>query len=160
VRAAVHALDGELPVARIRDMRDVVAASTVAWRFRAILLGTFGALALFIAAIGVYGVISYSVAQRTQEIGVRVALGALRRDVLALVVWQGMRTSLIGIAIGLGSAYALTRLMVNLLFGVSATDPLTFVGIAFLLALVALAACLIPARRAMSIDPMTALRYD
>jgi predicted permease len=160
VRAAVHALDGELPVARIRDMRDVVAASTVAWRFRAILLGTFGALALFIAAIGVYGVISYSVAQRTQEIGVRVALGALRRDVLALVVWQGMRTSLIGIAIGLASAYALTRLMVNLLFGVSATDPLTFLGIASLLALVALAACLIPARRAMSIDPMTALRYD
>ena len=129
-------------------------------RFRAVLLGAFGALALFIAAIGVYGVISYSVAQRTQEIGVRVALGALRRDVLALVVWQGMRTSLIGIGIGLASAYALTRLMVKLLFGVSATDPLTFLGIASLLALVALAACLVPARRAMSIDPMTALRYD
>jgi putative ABC transport system permease protein len=160
VRAAVHALDKELPITGIRDMRDVVASSTVDWRFRAVLLGAFGALALFIAAIGVYGVISYSVAQRTQEIGIRVALGALRRDVLALVVWQSMRTSLIGIGIGLASAYALTRLMVNLLFGVSATDPFTFLGIAFLLALVALAACLVPARRAMRIDPMTALRYD
>jgi putative ABC transport system permease protein len=160
VRAAIHALDRELPLSGIRDMRDVVASSTVDWRFRAVLLGAFGGLALFIAAIGVYGVISYSVAQRTQEIGVRVALGALRRDVLALVVWQGMRTSLAGIGIGLASAYALTRLMVNLLFGVSATDPLTFLGIAFLLALVALAACLVPARRAMRIDPLTALRSD
>jgi ABC-type antimicrobial peptide transport system permease subunit len=141
-------------------MIEVVASSTVDWRFRAVLLALFGLLALFIAAIGVYGVISYSVAQRTQEIGVRMALGAVRRDVLTLVLWHGMRTSLTGIAIGLAAAYALTRVMVNLLFGVSATDPLTFTAIALLLALVALAACLVPARRAMKIDPLAALKFE
>jgi putative ABC transport system permease protein len=160
IRAAVHALDADLPIEAVREMEDVVATSTIDWRFRAVLLAAFGALALVIAAIGVYGVISYSVAQRTSEIGVRMALGAMRRDVLTLIVWQGMRTSLIGIAIGLAGAYGLSRLMVNLLFGVSAKDPSTFLGIALLLALVALAACLIPARRAMRIDPMTALKYD
>ncbi len=160
VRAAVHTLDEELPVIDAREMGDVVALSTVDWRFRAVLLGAFGALALIIAAIGVYGVISYSVAQRTSEIGLRMALGALRRDVLVLVVWQGMRTSLIGIGIGLAGAYAASRLMVSLLFGVTPTDPVTFLGIALLLALVALAACLVPARRAMRIDPITALKYD
>jgi putative ABC transport system permease protein len=123
-------------------------------------LSTFGGLALVIAAIGVYGVISYSVAQRTQEIGVRVALGARHRDVLALVLGQGMRTTLIGLGIGLIGAFALTRLMTSFLFGVSATDPITFTGIALLLSLVAFAACLLPARRAMRVDPVTALKYD
>jgi len=160
VRALVHRIDDQLPITSIRQMPDVVASSAVDWRFRAVLLGAFGVLALFIAAIGVYGVISYSVAQRTHEIGVRVALGALRRDVLGLVVWHGMRTALIGIAVGLAGAYGLTRLMANLLFDVSATDPLTFFGIALLLALVAVAACVVPARRAMSIDPMVALKYE
>jgi ABC-type antimicrobial peptide transport system permease subunit len=125
-----------------------------------VLLSAFGGLALVIAAIGVYGVISYSVAQRTQEIGVRVALGAQHRDVLGLVLWQGMRTTVLGLGIGLVGAFALTRLMTNLLFGVSATDPVTFAGIALLLSLVALAACLLPARRAMRVDPVTALKYD
>jgi predicted permease len=160
VRAAVHGLDQALPITGIRDLQEVVASSTVDWRFRATLLGAFGMLALVIAAIGVYGVISYSVAERTQEIGVRVALGARRSEVLAMVVRQGMRTSLTGIGIGLAGAYALTRLMANLLFGVTATDPFTFLGTAFLLALVALVACLVPARRAMNIGPMTALKYD
>ena len=160
VRALVHGIDDQLPITGVQQMPDVVASSVVDWRFRAVLLGAFGVLALFIAAIGVYGVISYSVAQRTQEIGVRVALGALRRDVLGLVVWHGMRTALIGIGVGLAGAYGLTRLMANLLFDVSATDPLTFFGIALLLMLVAVAACVVPARRAMSIDPMVALKYQ
>ena len=160
VRSIVQRLDKELPITAVRDLPTVIASSTVDWRFRAVLLSTFGGLALLIAAIGVYGVISYSVAQRTQEIGVRVALGALHRDVLALVLWQGMRTALIGVGIGLVSAFALTRLMANLLFGVSPTDPRTFLGIASLLCLVAVAACLLPACRAMRVDPITALRYD
>ncbi len=160
VRALVHGIDDQLPITSIQQMPDVVASSAVDWRFRAVLLGAFGVLALFIAAIGVYGVISYSVAQRTQEIGLRVALGALRRDVLGLVVWHGMRTALIGIGVGLAGAYGLTHLMANLLFDVSATDPLTFFGIALLLMLVAVAACVVPARRAMSIDPMVALKHE
>ena len=160
VRAAVRARDPDFPVTEIREMSDVVSSSAADWRFRAILLVGFGLVALYIAVIGVYGVISYSVAQRTQEIGVRMALGALRRDVLALVVWQGMRTTLLGIAIGVIAAYGLTRLITSLLFDVSATDPVTFVGLAALLSLVGLAACLVPARRAMRIDPMTALKYE
>jgi putative ABC transport system permease protein len=160
VRAAVHALDQDLPVTEIREMSEVVSSSAADWRFRAILLVAFGVVALFIAVIGVYGVISYSVAQRTQEIGVRMALGAVRGDVLALVVWQGMRTTLAGIAIGLIAAYGLTRLITSLLFGVSATDPVTFGGLALLLSLVGLAACLAPARRALRIDPMSALKHE
>jgi predicted permease len=160
VRSVVQTLDKALPITAVRDMPAVIASSTVDWRFRAVLLSTFGGLALVIAAIGVYGVISYSVAQRTQEIGVRVALGARHRDVLALVLGQGMRTTLIGLGIGLIGAFALTRLMTSFLFGVSATDPITFTGIALLLSLVAFAACLLPARRAMRVDPVTALKYD
>jgi predicted permease len=159
-RAAIRAIDPDLPLAEVRAMEDVVSASAAGWRSRAILLGGFGALALAIAIIGVYGVIAYSVAQRTQEIGVRLALGARHRDVLGLVLWQGMRTSLAGIAIGLTASYGVTRLMTNLLYGVTATDPLTFVGVATLLALVALIACYIPARRAMQVDPLVALRCE
>lgn len=160
VRAAVRTVDGQLPITAIRSMSEVVATSTVDWRFRALLLAAFGSLALFIAAIGVYGVISYSVAQRTQEIAVRMALGAVRRDVLSLIVWHGMRTALLGIALGLLIAYALARVMVNLVYDLSPSDPATFVAIACLLALVAVAACVVPARRAMRIDPMTALKYE
>jgi len=159
-RVAVHAIDQDLPVTEVREMSEVVSSSAADWRFRAILLVAFGVVALFIAVIGVYGVISYSVAQRAQEIGLRMALGALRGDVLALVVWQGMRTTLVGIAIGLIAAYGLTRLITSLLFEVSATDPATFVGLALLFSIVGLAACVAPARRAMRIDPMSALKHE
>jgi ABC-type antimicrobial peptide transport system permease subunit len=110
--------------------------------------------------VGIYGVIAYIVGQRTQEIGIRMALGARRNDVLRLILWQGTRLALLGICIGIMGALALTRLMTKLLYGVSATDPLTFVGLALILAAVAIAACCLPARKAMRVDPMVALRYE
>jgi ABC-type antimicrobial peptide transport system permease subunit len=124
------------------------------------LLGAFAVLALVLSSVGIYGVISYLVARRTQEIGIRMALGADRLKVLRLVLRNGMRLAALGVAIGLAGALALTRLMANMLYGVSATDPVTFIGLAALLLLVALAACYIPARRAMRVDPVIALRYD
>ncbi len=124
------------------------------------LFAVFAALALTLAAIGIYGVISYSVTQRRPEIGMRMALGAQWRDIVRLIVGHGARLALVGIAIGIAASIALTRLMKTLLFGVSATDPLTFVGVSILLVLVAVAACYIPARRAMRVDPMVALRHD
>jgi putative ABC transport system permease protein len=141
-------------------MNQVVSGSLKDWRFHAVLLGIFAALALVIAAIGVYGVISYSIAQRTHEIGIRLALGAQRRDVLRLVVSQGARLALAGIAVGVLAAIGLTRLMASLLYGVTPTDPVTFIAVAILLLIVALVACYIPARRAMRVDPMVALRYE
>jgi putative ABC transport system permease protein len=160
VRDALHQVDPTEPLTEIETMNQVVSGSLKDWRFHATMLGIFGALALFIAAIGVYGVISYSIAQRTHEIGIRVALGAQRVDVLRLVISQGARLALAGIAVGVLAAIGLTRLMASLLYGVAPTDPLTFVGVAILLAIVALLACYIPARRAMRVDPMTALRHE
>jgi ABC-type antimicrobial peptide transport system permease subunit len=141
-------------------MESVLAASIAERRSNMLLLGVFAVIALILTSVGVYGVISYSVAQRTQELGIRIALGAQSHDVITLVVGNGMRLVLMGIAIGLAGAFALTRWMASLLFGVSATDPLTFAVIALLLALVALLACWIPARRATKVSPMVALRHD
>jgi putative ABC transport system permease protein len=160
VRNEILGLDKDQPVTRIRTMEAVVAGSVAQPRFRTLLLGVFAVMALSLAAIGIYGVISYAVTQRTREIGIRIALGARRRDVLRLVVGQGMAPAIVGLGIGLIGAFALTRLMKDLLFVVRADDPATFALVAFLLAAAALLACYIPARRAAKVDPMIALRSE
>jgi len=160
VREQIRALDPNLPIYDIKTMQAVMDESVARERFIALLLMVFAALALTLAAIGIYGVMSYSVAQRTQEIGIRLALGAQRRDVLKLIISQGTTQTLIGISLGLAAALALTRFLSSLLFSVSATDPVTFVVIAVLLMVVALLACYLPARRATKVDPMVALRYE
>ena len=160
VRSQVWSLDKQLAVADVKTMDQVVQESMAPRRFNMFLLAVFAIVSVFLAAIGIYGVISYSVAQRTHEIGVRMALGARRSDVLGLVVREGMASALIGVALGLIGALAITRLMSSLLYAVRPTDPVTFVGVAVLAAAVALLASYIPARRATKLDPMVALRYE
>ena len=141
-------------------MDDVFSASVAKTRLVMLLFGVFSMFALLLASIGIYGVIAYSVAQRTHEIGIRLALGAQTRDVLRMIITQGMILALIGAGLGLAGAFAATRVMRRLLYGVSPTDPLIFVGVSLLLTVVALLACYIPARRATKVDPMIALRYE
>jgi putative ABC transport system permease protein len=160
IREALQQIDKEQPMAKIATLDQLVSDSVASSRFTMLLLSAFAGLALVLACIGIYGVMAYSVAQRTHEIGIRVALGAQRRDVLRLVLGQGARLALIGVGIGLPAALILTRLMNSLLYRVSASDPLTFAAVAILLAVVALVACYIPARRAMHVEPMAALRYE
>ena len=159
-RSASEQISGEQVVYGVETVNDLIAKSLATRRFSVILLGVFAALALVLSSVGIYGVISYLVGQRTQEIGIRVALGAGRIDVLRLVLSHGVKMALVGVASGLLASLGLTRLMSGLLYGVSATDPLTFLGVAGVLMLVAIAACYIPARRAMRVDPIVALRYE
>jgi predicted permease len=160
VRRTVWEIDKDQPVSNIRTMEDVLSESVARQRFSMLLLGIFAALALALAAVGIYGVMSYSVAQRTREIGIRMALGAQTRDVLKLTVGGGLKLVLIGVLIGLVAAFILTRMMSSLLFGITATDPTTFIIISLVLIGVALFASYIPARRATKVDPMIALRYE
>ena len=160
VRNEVQALDPNQPIAAVKKMSDWVDASVAAPRSSTTLLTLFAVLAMILAATGIYGVMSYSVARRTHEIGVRMALGARRFDVMKLVVRQGMILTLIGVVLGLGGAFALTRVMSTLLFGVTAKDPITFAAVAALLIAVAFIACFVPARRATKVDPLVALRYE
>ncbi len=158
VKRELHELDHDLPMYRVLTMEQRVDESLARRRFSTLLLGLFACLALALATIGIYGVMAYLVSQGTREIGIRMALGATQRGILGLVVRQGMVLALSGVAIGLIAAFALTRLMRSLLFGVNSADPITFAAIALLLALVALIASYIPAHRAARIDPMISLR--
>ena len=160
VREAVWKVDKDQPVSNIRTMDQVFAATVSRERFQTLLLGLFAALALVLACVGLYGVISYAVAQRTHEIGIRMALGAQAGDVLRLVLRQGMMLTFVGLVFGIAGALAVTRVMTDLLFGVTATDAVTFISVGALLILVAFLACYVPARRATKVDPLIALRYE
>jgi putative ABC transport system permease protein len=159
-RNLVRDIDSSLPVAQVRTMDQVLSSAQARPRFLTLLLTMFSGVALVLAAVGIYGVISYSVAQRTGEFGIRMAMGASSFDVLRMVLGQGLLLGVIGVAIGAAGALALTRKIQSLLFGVSAVDPLTFAMMAGGLTLVTLLACWIPARRATRVDPMVALRYE
>jgi predicted permease len=160
VRQSVWSVNSNLPLASVRTMQEVYDKSVARTSFTLVMLGIAGAMALSLGIIGIYGVISYTVSQRKREIGIRLALGAQSTDVVAMVLRQGARLALIGVSIGIVAAFGLARLMTSLLFGVTAHDPLTFAAVAALLILIALLACYIPARRAMEVDPMVALRYE
>jgi putative ABC transport system permease protein len=160
VRAAVKAFDAKQIIWRTQTVEDLLRTSVAPRKFNMMLLGIFAGVALVLAAVGLYGVMSYSVSWRTQEIGIRMALGANGTDVLRMVVRQGMTMTLIGLALGLAGVFALSRVMVGLLYGVSPTDPLTYTGVSIVLLIVALLACLIPARRATRVDPIVALRNE
>jgi putative ABC transport system permease protein len=156
----VHSLDPNQPVVGVQTIDKLMTRSVSMQRFQMLLLALFAAMALLLAAVGIYGVVSYSVAQRTAEIGIRMALGARGSDVLRLVLRQGAGILAGGLALGLGGALAVTRTISTLLFGVQPTDPITFAAVAALLTLVALAAVIAPARRASRVDPLVALRYE
>jgi putative ABC transport system permease protein len=160
LRHIARSLDPEVPLLQVRSMQDVLSESVAPRRFNMLLLAAFAGLALLLASFGIYGVMSYSVSQYTHEIGIRMALGARAADVLQLIVRQGMALVLIGLAVGVAGALALTRVMSSLLFDVKPWDPLTLTSVSVLLAAVAFAASYIPARRATRVDPMIALRYE
>jgi putative ABC transport system permease protein len=159
MRQAVRSLDPQLPV-NFKTLYQVFSSSLDQHRFSLVIFGVFGAVALLLAALGIYGVTTYAVAQRTQEIGIRMALGARMSDVLKLVLSQGMSLALIGAALGVAGAFATTRVMSSLLFGVAPTDLATFTSVVVVLVGVAFVACYIPARRATKVDPLVALRYE
>ncbi|MDP9003525.1 MAG: ABC transporter permease [Verrucomicrobiota bacterium] len=160
LKAAVWKVDPAIPVTKVRSMSEVMSVSLAEQRFNTLLLGVFAGVALVLASVGLYGVLAFSVAQRTREIGIRMALGAQAQDVLRLVLRQGLTLSLIGVAAGVCVAWAATRVLAGLLYGVAPTDPATFVALALLLIAVALAACVVPVRRALKVDPIVALRYE
>ena len=160
VRREVQAVERNLPVTNHRSMTELLSTSLFPARMGALLLGVFGLLALLLASVGLYGVMSYSVSRRTREIGIRMALGAREQDVLRFVLREGMTLVCVGILFGLTGAVAATRLLAGFLYGVSTTDPWTFIGVALLLATVALVASYIPARRATKVAPVVALRYE
>jgi len=160
IRQRIHEFNSELVIHHPEDMTKTVADSIENKRFTMVLLGVFAMLALLLASIGIYGVLSYMVGQRTREIGVRMALGAQRVDVLRMVLSDGVRMTVIGVGLGIAAALGLTRLMAGMLFGVKPLDPATFFAVPVLLSLVALFACYVPARKAMKVDPMEALRQQ
>jgi putative ABC transport system permease protein len=160
LRENIKQVDKDQYVGAIQPMTKLVAESVARRRFNAMLTGLFAMVALLLASVGIFGVLNYIVAQRTQEIGLRVCLGAQTRDVLRLVLGQGVRLILLGLTLGLAASFALTRVLTGMLFGVTPTDPSTFVAVSFLLTSVALLACYIPARRATKVDPLVALRYE
>jgi predicted permease len=160
IREAQARVDSTSVIFAVQPMEEIVANSIAKQRLTMMLLSVFSGLALALSAVGIYGVISYLTGQRTHEIGIRVALGASAADVLRMILGEGMRITLIGVGVGLVAALGLTRLITKIIYGVSASDPLTFLGVALLLSAVALLACYIPARRAMRVDPIIALRYE
>lgn len=160
VRGEVSALDKTLPVFNVKPMEQVIGERMSPKRLAALMMAVFALLALVLAGVGIYAVMSYAVSQRTHEIGIRMALGAQARDIFKLVITQGLALTMAGIGIGLAGAYAMTRAMAGLLYGVTTTDPLTFIGISLLLGGVAMLACYVPTRRAIRVDPMIALRYE